>query len=142
MSESSLDLFKVSYNFEIWIINTDSKSWSALSSVYFMTFYKLQNSLKSPLRMQKMAFQGLYISKFSRGSMPPDPLQVSRAFGARSPKQAKTPMLSYINTGGHFLFLKYNAMYHALIFDIVNRTTCLSVDIHRTESEVQQTIMH
>ena len=23
--------------------------------------------------MQEMAFQGLYISKFSRGSMPPDP---------------------------------------------------------------------
>ena len=37
-----------------------------------MTFYKLQNSLKSPPRMQEMACQGLYISKFSRRSMPPE----------------------------------------------------------------------
>ena len=69
-TESSLEYFKVSYNFKIWIINSDSKSWSALSFVYFMTFYKLQNFLKSPPRMQEMACQGLHISKCSRGACP------------------------------------------------------------------------
>ena len=43
----------------------------------FLTFYKLQNSLKSPPRMQEIPFQGLYISKFSRGSMPPEPPKAS-----------------------------------------------------------------
>ena len=46
---------------EIWIINTYSKSWSVLSFVYFMTFYKLQNSSKVYTQnVGNMAFQGLY----------------------------------------------------------------------------------
>ena len=44
--------------------------------------------------MQEMAFQGLYISKFSRESMPPALLQVSRAFGA-PPPQKKTKLYAY-----------------------------------------------
>ena len=44
--------------------------------------------------MQEMAFQGLYILKFSRESMPPALLQVSRAFGARPP-QEKTKLYAY-----------------------------------------------
>ena len=94
-TESSLGYFKVSYNFEIWVINTDSKSWSALSFVYFMTFYKHQNFLKSPPRMQEMACQGLYISKFSWGPCPQTPYRFLAPL-VLGP-QAKTTLYAYLH---------------------------------------------
>ena len=43
-----------------------------------------------------MAFQGLYISKFSRGACPRTLLEVSRDFGACPlPPQAKTKLYAY-----------------------------------------------
>ena len=89
-TESSLEYFKVSYNFKIWIINSDSKSWSALSFLYFMTFYKLQNFLKSPPQNAGNGMSGTLYFKMFPGSLPPDRLQVSRAFGARPPGKNKT----------------------------------------------------
>ena len=96
MSESSLDFFKVSYNFEIWIINTDSKSWRALSSVYCMTFYKLQNSLKSPPPPEcRKAFQGLYFKIFpgEHAPVPPTGFSCLRC----STPQAKTKLYAYMS---------------------------------------------
>ena len=74
--------------------NTDSKILSVLSSVYFMTFYKLQISEFSNFSPQN-AGDGISEehANFPRGACLRIHLDVSRAFGARPPRQKQNSTL-------------------------------------------------
>ena len=69
-----------------------------------MTFYKLQNSLKSPPECRKWHFRDSIFPNLLS-----DPLEVSLAFGAR-PLQAKTKLYVYVWTATAINKMTFNSI--------------------------------